>query len=439
MDKKLNVCLLNDSFPPVIDGVANCVLNYAEIIQRRYGNAIVAVPKYPGAVDKYPYDVVRYPSIDTTRSIGYRTGIPYWPSAIRELVKRDIDIIHSHCPFVSTLTARMLRSYLNIPIVLTYHTKFDIDIKNAVALGFLRSAAIKFIVSNIEACDEVWVVSEGAGENLRSLGYTGKYTVVRNGVDFPRGGAEPGAVDAVSSEYGLEAGTPVFLYVGRMMWYKNIRLILEGLRLAKAGGALFKMLFVGSGADLEGIRRMTAQLGLDGNCVFTGAVSDREKLRALFTRADLFVFPSTFDTSGLVVREAAACALPSVLVRGSGAAEGVVHRRHGLLIDENAPALADALIWATKNPALVREMGRKAMEEIYCSWEDAVGSAVSRYPAVMEAYGQTHRRSALYHDRSVYRLVRDIETAFEKLRIYHSRQNGPQRLRRLRLRKSSKK
>ena len=27
--EKLNVCLLNDSFPPTIDGVANAVCNYA--------------------------------------------------------------------------------------------------------------------------------------------------------------------------------------------------------------------------------------------------------------------------------------------------------------------------------------------------------------------------------------------------------------------------
>ena len=40
--EKLNVCLLNDSFPPVIDGVANVVRNYAEYLTRDHG-ALVAV------------------------------------------------------------------------------------------------------------------------------------------------------------------------------------------------------------------------------------------------------------------------------------------------------------------------------------------------------------------------------------------------------------
>ncbi len=229
MSDKMNVCLLNDSFPPVIDGVASAVLNYADIIHRKYGNAVIAVPSYPGAVDAYPYRVVRYPSINTTKSIGYRTGIPYWPGATRELVKSDIDIIHTHCPFISTLIARSLRSAINVPIVLTYHTKFDIDIKNAVELGFIQTAAIKFIVSNIEACDEVWVVSEGAGENLRSLGYEGSYIVMDNGSDFLLGSAADAEIAAVSAEYRLEENIPVFLFVGRMMWYKGIRIILDGL------------------------------------------------------------------------------------------------------------------------------------------------------------------------------------------------------------------
>ena len=42
--KKLNICLLNDSFPPVIDGVANAVLNYAAHIQKSLGNALVVTP-----------------------------------------------------------------------------------------------------------------------------------------------------------------------------------------------------------------------------------------------------------------------------------------------------------------------------------------------------------------------------------------------------------
>ena len=49
----LHVCLMNDSFPPVIDGVSTCVRNYAEIIQRSLGQAYVCTPHYPDVEDHY--------------------------------------------------------------------------------------------------------------------------------------------------------------------------------------------------------------------------------------------------------------------------------------------------------------------------------------------------------------------------------------------------
>ncbi len=434
MGDKLNVCLLSDAFPPVIDGVANAVLNYADAISGKYGSAVVAVPNYPGVVDNYPYNVVRYPSINTTKSIGYRTGIPFWPGSVRELVKTDVDIIHSHCPFVSTLIARSLRASANAPIVLTYHTKYDIDIKNAVELGFIQSAAIKFIVSNIEACDEVWVVSNGAGENLRSLGYMGKYTVMENGVDFPQGSAAPEEIDKISAEYRLDPNIPVFLYVGRMMWYKGIRTILDGLFRAKMNGLRFKMIFVGGGGDIAEIKECTDMLQLTDDCIFTGIVKNRQKLRAFCSRADVFLFPSTFDTNGIVVREAAACGLASILIRGSCAAEGVTDGHSGILIEETAEAMCDALLRISQDRESIKTMGQNAMGELYLSWEDAVGRAYERYPAIIENYKNSLRETGEIQDNKLFQLAYDIEKSMEKLRVYTAKHKATSKLRKIKLR-----
>ncbi|MBR2977145.1 MAG: glycosyl transferase, partial [Oscillospiraceae bacterium] len=63
MDEKRRICLLNDSFPPVIDGVANAVVNYAQNIEKNYGKAVVVTPKYPEADDAaFDFPIVRYPS-----------------------------------------------------------------------------------------------------------------------------------------------------------------------------------------------------------------------------------------------------------------------------------------------------------------------------------------------------------------------------------------
>lgn len=397
----MNVCLLNDSFPPVIDGVANTVFNYASILQKNgLADVVVGTPKYPDVdYDSYPFKVIAYKSIDTTRFVnGYRAGNPFVIKELMELEENSPDIIHSHCPFASTLLARELRTRCEAPIVFTYHTKFDVDIAKSVKQKFLRREAVRALVSNIAACDEVWVVSEGAGENLKSLGYEGDYRVVINGVDFPKGLAKDDKVREVTGSYNLPEGVPVFLFVGRMMKYKGLPLIIEALEKLHADGTDFRMVFVGSGADADEIKSMAERAGLyngsDSKCIFTGPIYDREALRAWNTRADLFLFPSTYDTNGIVVREAAACALASVLIAGSCAAEGITDDRNGFLIEEDAGSMYELLSKLSSDIEHMRQVGVNAMEEIYISWESSVANAYDLYGTVIE-----NKKAGLYNTK----------------------------------------
>ena len=124
----------------------------------------------------------------------------------------------------------------------------------------------------------------------------------------------PEAVDALSRKWALPADKPVYLFIGRIMWYKGLRIILDGLKKVRDAGGDFCMVFVGDGQDRPAVEEYAAQLGLTDLCRFTGTERDRDTIRAWYTRADLLLFPSTFDTNGLVVREAAACSLGSVLI-----------------------------------------------------------------------------------------------------------------------------
>ena len=412
----LRVCLLNDSFPPVVDGVANAVLNYARNLAGKEEYCVVATPAYPGAKDDYPFPVIRYPSIDTTRLAGYRAGRPFAPEVVGKLDGMDFDIIHTHCPVASTMLARVLREREHIPVVFTYHTKFDIDIENTIHSEVMQEAAVKLLVNNVSACDEVWVVSEGAGANLRSLGYTGDYIVMPNGVDLSRGRASDEAVAALNEKWSLPDDVPVYLFLGRIMWYKGLRIILEGLKRVREAGGDFCMVFVGDGMDRAEVEAFAGQLGLSGRCRFVGPEQDRETVRAWYTRADLFLFPSTFDTNGLVVREAAACSLPSLLVRGSCAAEGIVDGYTGILIDEDAGSLAAALTAPTASKEFFRAVGENACREIYLSWEDAVDRARARYRDVLERWhsGELRRKRTVLD--GFFDLTGDVSDAIEKAR-----------------------
>ena len=408
MRENTGICLLNDSFPPLIDGVANAVVNYAQRLTERGDAVTVATPAVPGADDSaFPFPVLRYPSFDTRRKLGYVSGRPFSPELAARLQKEGAGVLHTHCPIVSTFLARELRDVVDAPIVLTYHTKFDIDIAKAVHGKLLQESAIRALVQNISACDEVWTVSRGAGENLRSLGYQGDYLVMPNGVDLPRGRLTPEVIQAVTGSFDHPADVPCFLFVGRLMWYKGIRIILDALAALRDQGQPFRMVFLGGGVDEADIRKYTESLGLSDRCLFPGSVRDRQALRAWYCRADLFLFPSTFDTNGLVVREAAACGLPAVLIRGSCAAEDVADGVTGFLIEENAPSMAACLTELLQKPEKLRSVGRAAEETLYLSWADAVDHAAARYETVMERYRSGPRRRPTLPDE-MFRSVGEL-------------------------------
>ena len=382
-----SICLINDSFPPVTDGVANAVVNYAKILTENGKKATVVTPAYPGADDsQFGFPIVRYPSVDLTKLVGYHAGLPFSSQTLETLVERDFDLIHCHCPVTSAMLARALRDRIHVPLVFTYHTKFDIDIANAIKGKLLQEEAKKVLVDNITACDEVWTVSHGAGENLKSLGYQGDYLVMPNGVDFPKGRVDESLVRKVTKDFDLPENIPMFLFVGRMMWYKGLKIILDALAMLKTQGRPFRMVFVGNGGDRDEVIAYSEKLGLSDCVFFTAPAYDRNVIRAWYCRADLFLFPSTFDTNGLVVREAAACGLGSVLVRGSCAAEDIRDGESGFLIEENAESMARMLTALSRNPEAMRRVGKTAQDEIYISWKDAVTHAQARYEVVLENF-----------------------------------------------------
>lgn len=401
MKKNLNVCLLNDSFPPLIDGVANTVVNYATIIQQQFGKAVVATPSYPNVTDSYDFDVLRYPSFDTTKLVGYRCGVPFNSETIETIAKNDIDIVHSHCPVASTFLGRMVRDRIEKPLVFTYHTKFDIDIKKAVKSKLIQQLAIDALVSNIEGCDEVWVVSKGAGENLRQLGYQKDYIVMPNGVDFEKGRSSNEEIETIRQRYGIKKEIITYLFVGRMMWYKGIRIILDALKIKKDHQQPFQMIFVGDGADFQEIYDYTTNLQLQDHCIFTKAIVDRQELKAIYSSCDVFLFPSSFDTNGIVVREAAASGLATILIKDSCASEDTIDQQNVIQIEENAESLAKVLIDAHNDKDYFHQIGKNAQDQLYCSWQTSVEHAYDRYLEVIEHY-QFDKNSLLTQDKTEF-------------------------------------
>lgn len=391
MDNKIKVGLGTDAFPPTTDGICNVVKNYAEIINDKLGEAVVITPKNPNQQDyKYNYRIYRYKSWYFPSNEGYSYGWPFRDSLHRDVLDMKLDILHSHCPLASSYFFRRVAEKRKTPHILTFHTKYEYDVERRVPTRYLKNFARNFIYNNINDADEIWVTSRGTADSLKKFGYYGDYIVMPNGCDLPVSKIPESEKAVIKSKKGVPQDVPVLLYSGRMIWYKNIRLIIDACAALKKKNKKFKLIMLGFGADENAIKKHIKACGLRNDVIWTGKILGRDEMQEYYSISDLLLFPSVFDTNGLVVREAASCGTPSLLVKGSCSAEGVEDCETGFLCDESAASITSVLEGIMGNRQLIEKVGENARDRIYISWDDAVKMAYDRYNIVIDNFKSLH-------------------------------------------------
>ncbi|NLG88175.1 MAG: glycosyltransferase family 4 protein [Clostridiaceae bacterium] len=393
MGNKLITGQFNDSFIPVMDGVTNVVKNYAYWLDKKYGESYVATPAYPGYVDREEFPVLRYYSIPLKMREPYRIGLDLLDINFRTTIKNiPFDIVHAHCPFTSGVIALQIARKKNIPIVATFHSKFYDDFKQVLKIDAFAKLCTRMVIDFFNRTDQVWTVSRGAADTLREYGYKGHIEVVPNGTDFdiPENIGE--LVQQTEKKLGLTSSDLVFLFVGQHIWQKNIKLLVDSLNLIKEQ-VQYKMFFVGDGYAKEELESYVRRLGLDDRVFFLGKILDRDYLRSLFARADLFLFPSVYDNAPIVVREAAAVGTPSLVIAKSNAAEGIVDNVNGFLADNDSISYSKRIVEIVSKRDELKNIGEKAQATIYRSWESIVDEVYERYMEIINSYKRKHRIS----------------------------------------------
>ena len=153
------------------------------------------------------------------------------------------------------------------------------------------------------------------------------------------------------------------------------------------------MFFVGDGYARKELEAYVNELGLGSNIVFLGKILDRDFLRSLFARANLFLFPSVYDNAPIVIREAAAVGTPSVVIANSNAAEGIVDNVNGFLSDNDSASYANRIISIIKDRDFLRKVGEKARKTIYRDWESIVDEVYQRYIEIIKIYNKLNKTS----------------------------------------------
>ena len=385
--------IFNDNFPPILDGVGLTAQNYAYWL-RQQGHEVRVITDYAPNMDQViseaPYPIDLIPSIPIPFRAPYRYGMPYLsPAFERRFKKMQFELVHAHCPFITGDLAYSAAKRQNIPLVATFHSKYRQDFEHNVHSKFIVDLMVKRVVRFFDKADEVWIPLPAVEETLREYGYKGHVEVMENGNDFYAPAAQIAQMRSqMREELGLMPDDTMLLFVGQHTWEKNIGFLLDSLALMC--DKPFQLFMVGTGYAVRAIRQRIGQLGLSHRVTLLGNIHDRERLKRIYAAADLFLFPSFYDTCGLVVREAAAMHTPSILLNGSTAATAITDDVNGFLSPNDIHEYAALIQTLMTQPKRIEKVGVKASKTISRSWENVMEEVILRYRDIQASYKLKH-------------------------------------------------
>ncbi len=186
-------------------------------------------------------------------------------------------------------------------------------------------------------------------------------TVIPYGIDVAQYQATDG-ITKRAAELRQQLGTPLILFVGHLVYYKGVDVLLAALRDTNVHVAI-----VGRGPLEQQLRARAEALGVAARTHFLGEVDERE-LIALYHACDVFCLPSTqrSEAFGIVQLEAFACGKPVVSTNlPSGVPWVNQHEQTGLIVEPgDAPALAAALTRLLADDAFRAACGQRALARV---------------------------------------------------------------------------
>ncbi len=387
MFKRLKIAMFIDTYFPMIDGVSMVVDNYAKRLQNWADVTVFCPIVDKNFKDEYNYKVVRCKSFKPF-FLDYVAPTPNLDKKFKKYLKAEqFDIVHIHSPFAVSSMGVNYAKRKNIPVVATLHSQYKKDIKLNVKLNFLTNIVLAKLMKTFNKCDECWAVNEGIRLlYVNEYGLKVKNSVKNNASDFLPVQDKALARQEIRQKFAILDSEKLFLFVGRINFIKNIPFIINALAYLKQQNFEFKMIFVGTGSDLNNLKKLIKDNNLENNVILLGEVRDRHELEKLYSASDLFLFPSLYDANSLVQIEAASQGLPTLFIREAKTASSCVEDQNAFMSDNDHAEYAKKIISIFNNPELYQKVSMNAQKELYLTWDDSIKLLLEDYQRIIEEH-----------------------------------------------------
>lgn len=271
------------------------------------------------------------------------------------LIKKEkIDIIHSN-NFSPSLVGSFLSLFTSKPHIMTIHDVFSLYDKDfwkkwskQVGVSKTSSMLIPFFEKLMIHFHHnvVHTVSDATKDDLTKLGERKPIYVIENSV-------ESFLLDSnIENPYQI-------IYVGRLVFYKNLEVVLKAIPIIKQKIPKIKLVIVGGGPYKENLVELIKKLGINENVELKGYQNTEQK-HELISQSVALVLPSVCEGFGLVILEAFSHKKPVIVSDVRPMSDIVQNNKTGLTLNPyDEKAWAEGIKQILQNPELSKTMGQE--------------------------------------------------------------------------------
>ena len=390
--KKLRIALFSGNYNYVMDGPVRALNKLVAHLEERGHEVLVFAPTVKNPAFDHSGTLISVPSFALPGSRSeYRFGLGAHGKTRKILDNFAPELIHIAAPDYTGYTALQYGMKRKIPVVASFHTRFD-TYPRYYGARWLEKYLTNYMRYFYQRCEHVYPPSQSMADALKADGIGREIRLWGRGVE----GAlfNPDKRDLAWRRANNIADDDVaVLFVGRVVLEKGIDIFAEAVTKARAELSQSKGLSQSNAPRLkaiivgEGPERARFEKNLP-DAVFTG-YQQGEGLARAYASADMFFNPSITETFGNVTLEAMASGLPSIAARASGSLSLVEEGATGLLSpsENGAEGYAQKLVTLTSDDNLRREMGKTArMRSLDFDWARILDNLIKDYHDAIEGY-----------------------------------------------------
>jgi 1,2-diacylglycerol 3-alpha-glucosyltransferase len=372
----MRIGMMADVYKPHVSGITNYISLNKRYLEKA-GHEVFIFTFGDITFEDDEANVVRSPGlplVDTGYSLNFRHS-----RRAKGLIQ-TMDLVHIHHPFISGRVALRYCRPLQIPLVFTNHTRYDLYAQAYIPLlpeeissTFLQTYMPPFC----NAMDMVVSPSNGMASILRGLGVTCAIEMVPNGVELENYHT---ACGDCREKYGFDKKDILLIYAGRLGPEKNLDFLIRAFIGVAEAVERVHLLVIGGGPEEFAIKGLAAGSAVQDRIHFYGMV-DYRLMPEYLSMCDVFVTASVSEVHPLSVVEAMASGLPVLGIQSVGVGDTVVDGETGFLSRNDASAFTAKLTNLCLDPQLRRKMSLAARKAsgIY---------AIERTSKIMETHYQ---------------------------------------------------